>query len=107
MDWGAKIPLSQAGLDQLYIKLWALLGTASSSAVLVQEYTSAGAFVASSFKTIPAGAAWGEYIFTHQASAANVGYVVVRLCPACDGSGTASLTGTTNFADFRISKQPI
>lgn len=106
-DWAGKIPLSQANSEYLYLNLWVLAGTATTAAVLIQEYTSAGALVSSVFKKLSHTATWTENKLIHKPSTTTVAYVIVRLAPACDSYSTPALTGTTRFADVRISKCPI
>ena len=106
-EWGGKIPLSQTAGEYLYISLWVLAGTASTAAVIVQEHTSAGSVVATAFKKLNHGASWAERKLIHKPSTADVAYVIVKLAPACDNYNTPALTGTTRFADVRISKEPI
>ena len=106
-DWGGKIPLSQANCEYLYVKLWALAGTATTSALIIQEYTSSDTLVSTVFKKLNPTASWVEKKLVHNPSASTVAYVVVKLAPACDDYNTPTLTGTTRFADIRISKEPI
>lgn len=105
--WAGNIPLSQANGEYLYISLWVLAGTATTAAVIVQEYTVEGALVSSLFKKLSPSASWAEKKLIHKPSTASVSYVVVKIAPACDNYSTPSLTGTTRFADVRISKEPI
>lgn len=106
-DWGAKIPLSQVVGEYLYINLWVLAGTATTAAVLILEYTSEGALVSTAYKKLTPAGNWAERKLIHKPSTSAVSYVVVKLAPACDDYITPTLTGTTRFADVRISKEPI
>ena len=106
-DWAGKIPLSQANGEYLYINTWVLAGTATTAAVIVQEYTSAGSLVATKFKKLTPDASWSERKLVHMPSTETVAYVIVKLAPACDDYNTPTPTGTTRFADIRISKEPI
>ena len=105
--WGAKIPVSQIKGEWIYINLWVLKGSAESAALIVQEYTLDDELVTNSFKPLNPGAKWIERKLIHKPSSANVSYVLVKLAPANSDYSSPVLTGSTRFADIRISKDPI
>lgn len=91
----------------VYLKIWALVGSASSSAALFVEKDAAGTTLSTRPIRLFADTTWKERLAIYHVKNATCIAVEVLLAPACDSSMTTTLTGTTSFADVRISDLPL
>ena len=91
----------------VYLKIWALAGSASSSAAIFREKNSAGTTLSTTPIRLFADTTWKERLAVYHVKNATCIAVEVLLAPACDSSLTTTLTGTTSFADVRISDLPL
>jgi hypothetical protein len=93
--------------SRLFVKLSIKKNTATSFAVIVQEYDSSGTFISNSFYgTTNIPTSWGEFLVAHKAASANVAHLRVGLIPAAS-SNDATTSGTTDVANLRISRTAI
>lgn len=91
----------------VYLRVWVLAGSASSSAGVFVEKDSTGATLSSTPIRLFADTTWKERLAVYHVKNSACTAVEVRLAPACDNTGTVTLTGTTNFGDVRVSNFPI
>ncbi|WP_318390306.1 hypothetical protein [Enterobacter sp.] len=91
----------------VFFDVYVLQGTATAAAVIFRELNSAGASVATTYLNAYIPTSWANRSYIYKPTNAGCVAVEVLLAPACDTSGTVSLTGTTSFADVRLSDMPI
>ncbi|MEG6219957.1 hypothetical protein UXP54_11355 [Enterobacter hormaechei] len=87
----------------VYLKIWVLAGSASSSAALFIEKNSSGTTLSTTGIRLFADTTWKERLVVYRVKNSACEAVEVLLAPACDASLSPALTGTTNFADVRVS----
>lgn len=92
--------------DIYYFKLLVQSGTGPSQSILVQEFTSADAFIASTFIPLNATGTLTEMAKRFKSANATCAYIKVSLLPAGEASGDSANIGTTTFANVRIGRKP-
>lgn len=91
----------------VFFDVFVLQGTSTAAAIIFRELNSAGASVATTYLNAYVPTSWANRSYIYKPTNAGCVAVEVLLAPACDTTGTASLTGTTSFADVRLSDMPI
>ncbi len=91
----------------VYFEVFVIQGTATSAAVIFRELNSSGTAVATTYLNAYIPTSWANRSYIYKPTNAGCVAVEVLLAPACDTSGAVTLTGTTSFADVRISDMPI
>jgi hypothetical protein len=92
--------------DIYYFKLFVQSGTGPSQSVLVQEFTSADGFIASTFIPLNATGTLTEVSKRFKSANATCAYIKVNLLPAGESGGDSASIGTTTFANVRIGRKP-
>lgn len=101
----ASIPITTSG--NVFFDMNVLKGTATAAAVIFKEVNASGAVVNTAYLNAYVTTAWTKRSYIYVPVNAACAGVTIELAPACDTSGTASLTGTTSFADLQISDLPV
>lgn len=92
---------------RISVRLGVKKNTATSFAIVVQEYDAAGTYISNTFYgTTNVPTAWGEVMLSHKAVADNVGYLRVGLIPAAS-SNDATTVNATDVAYLRIARVAI
>lgn len=93
--------------DRFYFRYWMKKNTATAAGLLIQEYTSAGGFLKNTWLgTANVPVDWTEYLFAYKVTEATCDYINVNVV-AAENSNNPTATGTTDFANLRISKTAI
>ncbi|MEK8029810.1 hypothetical protein AACH06_03160 [Ideonella sp. DXS29W] len=93
--------------DYVYGRVWIRTGTATSLSVFIQEQDASGAFISNTFyapASVPS--TWTEYVFRHKIVNGSCAKVAVHVAPA-SGSNVSANTGTSEWANLRLSRTPI
>ncbi|BEC83627.1 hypothetical protein [Escherichia coli] len=93
--------------DQIHVAIYVKTGTATTAAIIARELDSSGTSLSNTYIRLFPESTWKERKLAITKKASTATSVDIILAPACDNTGTTSLTGSTEFADIRISKRPI
>ncbi|EEZ9733460.1 hypothetical protein DIN71_003303 [Escherichia coli] len=99
--------LRVAQRSAVYVRLWTLSETSISSAVIFRELDSTGNSLSNTAIKLLSDNSWLERQAIYHVKRSECVAVEVFLAPACDERMDISLTGTTSFADVRVSNYPI
>ncbi|PHR55964.1 MAG: hypothetical protein COA43_14700 [Robiginitomaculum sp.] len=92
--------------DIYYFKLLVKSGTGPSQSILVQEFTSADAFIASTFIPLSATGTLTSISKRFKSANATCAYINISLLPAGESSADSANIGTATFANVRIGRKP-
>jgi len=101
----AKLAVTPSGC--VFFDVLVIQGTASAAAVVFRELNSSGSAVQTTYLNAYVPVSWANRSYIYKPKNVACVAVEVLLAPACDTSGTVTLTGTTSFADVRLSDMPI
>lgn len=101
----ASMPVTTNG--NVFFDVNVLKGTATAAAVIFKEVNASGTVVNTTYLNAYVTTAWTRRSYIYVPVNAACAGVTIELAPACDTSGTASLTGTTSFADLQMSDLPV